>query len=299
MTGSCPQCSATTFETQRFCRYCGYRLTQDLNYNERRTSHLLSVTALATSVNDPSESPTVPMQAGRETTRLRQPRRRFSALIGLLTAASVAGFAAGFVFEKVSPVWISEKLQPAPAPTAIPSQPVIAIRPLPPTPPAPPAPPAMELERAPRVESRRAPRPPHRQDNHLLLGHMLSSRVAVTERKIAELRKHLSSLKASEHSESRRQAMLEKISALEQERLALSVAAEALNRNTLVLDQVLQNIIPSQAVLQKIVNDHIGKTSSDPKVKPMSKSCETKPGTVEERIGQTLEPVLDEHPQQP
>jgi hypothetical protein len=121
-----------------------------------------------------------------------------------------------------------------------------------------------------------------------MLGHLLSSRVTITERKIAELKKHLGSLKTAEHSESRRQATLESISALEQERLALSVAAEALNGNTIVLDKVLQNIIPSQAVFQKIVNERIRKTSFDLKLKPVTKVCETNPST---RVNGTDEPV--------
>lgn len=104
MQMTCPQCNAQIVQTQRFCRYCGYRL--DHGVQDYTATETLTNTAPPVYVPDPYSSGSAPWMMPApmvdETKRMSRGRRRrkfFFFLSGLVLSCALAG---GVIYKTVS-----------------------------------------------------------------------------------------------------------------------------------------------------------------------------------------------------
>lgn len=98
MSRTCPQCQAQILETQRFCRYCGYRLDEGLqDYVETMTYNQPRL-PVAPRVEGYSGYPTWSPPVAGETTPLRQCARRSKLLYGVLALILVGALGVGSLF---------------------------------------------------------------------------------------------------------------------------------------------------------------------------------------------------------
>lgn len=235
MSRTCSRCQSPILETQRFCRYCGHRLDEGLqDYVETRMygppplqpTHVTEPVSVYSSWSSSAAPETTPLVVKRCS---RTPR-------GLLVLVLLGAMGGGIYWARHTRTPVAEVVEQAP-----PDIPEVGLE-VGPAPLAAPAPPlaAPSMPSPPQM-------PGHPSSNEIQqrISKMLREQAALTQQKIELLRRRLE--REGAISDQQREALLEKIKALQEERLGILAAAEALQ------SEALQNLVPGIALTEEVL----------------------------------------------
>lgn len=239
MDRTCPRCQSPILATQRFCRYCGHRL-DDAHQQYVETRPYEQFTPPGTKTADqpafyPSWSPAV----GAHTTPLIVGRRSkvFHRLFVMLLLCAVGIGLGRFLLHKVTwpSVQIGEdvageipnnSMAPVPLPRPAPASPSSPSRP--------PAPPTLSQVSGIEIQHR--------------ISKLLAEQAAQTQREIEQLQRRLERERGM--SDPERESLLHQIEALQQERLGVLTATDALS--SAALQNLLHNVASTEDILKSV-----------------------------------------------
>jgi hypothetical protein len=240
-TMTCPQCQAPIVETQRFCRFCGHRVGEDLQ-EYVTTKTFVPPTSPAASPH-PTTSPMAPPVVNETlplTTPIKVKSNRAWLVLGLLAAAVVGAFGAGAFF-----FWI----QPDP-----PVGRIEGTIPQPPRPPEPPMAPHPELAPPPTPPTAPKPPKPARRPADVVapteISQLLREHAALLQEKIDILRKDLAM--EDRMSPRRRMALLREMKQLQRDKLGVLMAAEAIKGQSEALRGLSEAPIAAESLVRII-----------------------------------------------